>query len=275
MGDAGFKRSADLINVTIVSNATIQVDWAIPDGLDLTKLTLERLSAGSAWTPLATLPVSDVTYTDATVSVEDSTYAYRLVCEDLTGEVTTSNEGQSILLTASRSNTGVDLSWNTYYQWRTGVDHFELETRKEGAATWQKVADLSASTLTYRDATPHPDGGIWCWRIRAFELEGYQSSSLSNEACTPVDLIIPNTFTPNSDGINDYWLVEGLELYPGCAVTVYNRWGQVVMESSNPALMWDGKDIRTHIDLPDGAYYYTLTIPGREKMFRGYIMLLR
>jgi gliding motility-associated-like protein len=269
------KKSADLINVTVVNDNSIEVNWALPDGLELEKLSLERLSAGTGWTHLADLPVLDVTYTDSDVLVHEKPYAYRLICGDITGEVTTSNEGQTLFLESYRTLTTVELKWNAYYKWPNVVERYELETKQEGSGVWKSITSLPATQLTYSDPAAHPEGGIWCWRVRAIEYQGYYSTSLSNETCTPVDLIIPNTFTPNLDGINDYWAVEGLELYPGSKITIYNRWGQVVAESGNPHMRWEGKDMHTQAALPDGAYYYTLSIPGREKLFKGYIMLLR
>jgi len=44
-------------------------------------------------------------------------------------------------------------------------------------------------------------------------------------------LNFPNTFTPNNDGINDYWNIKGIENYPTAIVQIFNRYGQKVFES--------------------------------------------
>jgi gliding motility-associated-like protein len=82
------------------------------------------------------------------------------------------------------------------------------------------------------------------------------------------ELTFPNTFTPDGDGINDFFYVKGLSLYPGSRVDVYNRWGTLVFSNGafdtcdEPAFQgcWDGKS-QSGQDLPDGVYFYTLVLP--------------
>jgi gliding motility-associated-like protein len=73
--------------------------------------------------------------------------------------------------------------------------------------------------------------------------------------------IIPNVFTPNGDGKNDYFAVDGVDNYPGSKLVVYNRWGMKVFEhdSYNSGDYWDGKN------QPDGVYYYVLYQKKRIK----------
>lgn len=64
--------------------------------------------------------------------------------------------------------------------------------------------------------------------------------------CNDKNYFIPNTFTPNGDGVNDYFYPRGSNLYNIQSLQVFNRWGQVVFERKNfPAndatLGWDGK----------------------------------
>ena len=67
---------------------------------------------------------------------------------------------------------------------------------------------------------------------------------------------VPNAFTPNNDGINDYWAVTGLENYPGTEVSVFNRYGQRVFYSVNYTRPFDGR--YNGADLPSGVYYYII-----------------
>lgn len=74
----------------------------------------------------------------------------------------------------------------------------------------------------------------------------------------PAELDLPNIITPNNDGINDRLIIQYIEQFPGNKVTVYNRWGQVVFESENYRNNWRAEEVS------DGAYYYTVAVPGRE-----------
>jgi gliding motility-associated-like protein len=86
------------------------------------------------------------------------------------------------------------------------------------------------------------------------------------------DLTIPNVFTPNNDGINDYFEIENLEHYPGSTMVIYNRNGRKVFEHNDyDGNWWDGRGA------PDGTYFYVLTYTrmGKRKQIHGVITLLR
>ena len=53
-------------------------------------------------------------------------------------------------------------------------------------------------------------------------------------------LYIPNTFTPNSDGINDYFVIKGEEI-KSFQLYVFNRWGQLIYTSEKMDEYWDGR----------------------------------
>jgi gliding motility-associated-like protein len=53
-------------------------------------------------------------------------------------------------------------------------------------------------------------------------------------------LIIPNAFSPNGDGINDVWEIQGLTKYKSVTITVFNRWGNSVFSSKGEYTPWDG-----------------------------------
>jgi gliding motility-associated-like protein len=77
----------------------------------------------------------------------------------------------------------------------------------------------------------------------------------------PCPITIPNVFTPNNDGRNDYFEIDGIDNYPGSKLLIYNRWGQRVFESDNynSSIYWDA---RGH---SDGVYFYVLYLKNRVK----------
>jgi|GEM_PF-1834661 len=92
-------------------------------------------------------------------------------------------------------------------------------------------------------------------------------------------LAIPNSFTPNNDGTNDYFfprqrLSSGVVTFK---MDVYNRWGQVMFETLNiNGRGWDGKF--NSLDQPDGVYIYTIQVTftdGESETYKGNVTLLR
>jgi gliding motility-associated-like protein len=84
---------------------------------------------------------------------------------------------------------------------------------------------------------------------------------------------IPNTFTPNGDGVNDTWIIKGLQSYPQCTVLIYNRWGQQVFSSIGYAKPWDGEYGGKPV--PFGVYYYVINLTGSGPPLSGFVTVIR
>jgi len=69
-------------------------------------------------------------------------------------------------------------------------------------------------------------------------------------------LFITNALTPNGDGANDEWIIGGLEYFPNAKVQVFNRWGQVVFESTGYPSPWNGNYKGERLPVAD--YYYVI-----------------
>ena len=91
------------------------------------------------------------------------------------------------------------------------------------------------------------------------------------------DIEVPNVFTPNNDGNNDYFQLlffGGIKTF-NC--TILNRWGQVIREYDNPAFMWDGKD-ESGDDVLEGVYFYiakAVSNGGNEILKHGNVTVVR
>lgn len=86
-------------------------------------------------------------------------------------------------------------------------------------------------------------------------------------------LIIPNSFSPNGDGINDNWNVIAIDTYKNPQIKVVNRYGQLVFESKGAKNPWDGK--RMNEDVPVGVYYYMIYLEPGLKALTGSLMVIR
>ncbi len=95
---------------------------------------------------------------------------------------------------------------------------------------------------------------------------------------------IPNAFSPNGDGINDYFEILGIEYYEGNSIEIFNRWGNRVYRARNYGIdasprFWDGKP-NTGVKLgneglPTGTYFYVLDLGNGEKRIVGSVYLDR
>ncbi len=96
----------------------------------------------------------------------------------------------------------------------------------------------------------------------------------SNGVCS---VFIPSAFTPNGDGTNDVFKVLGTELITSLQLKIFNRYGQVVFETTDKNRGWDGKLRGT--PAPGGGFVYLLTykeINATEpKMMKGSFILIR
>ncbi|HOW26109.1 MAG TPA: gliding motility-associated C-terminal domain-containing protein [Bacteroidales bacterium] len=89
--------------------------------------------------------------------------------------------------------------------------------------------------------------------------------------------IIYNALTPNGDGINDYWKIKGIELFPNNKVVIMDRWGEIIAEFDhydNVYNHWTGYDMDGN-RMPNGTYYYFLTISDYDGFYKGWVFLYR
>lgn len=86
------------------------------------------------------------------------------------------------------------------------------------------------------------------------------------------DITIPNVFTPNGDGVNDNFVIPGLENYKANQLSVMNRWGATVYDKKGYKNEWNGEGLN------EGTYFYLLkvqTTSGKWNIYKGYLTLLR
>lgn len=91
---------------------------------------------------------------------------------------------------------------------------------------------------------------------------------------------IPNVFTPDGDGINDFFYFSSLEPVTEAEMTIFNRWGELVFrkmaKGKSDELRWDGA--REGKPLPEGVYYFVInyfTAAGEKKTQSGHLTLIR
>jgi len=90
-------------------------------------------------------------------------------------------------------------------------------------------------------------------------------------------IVIYNLFSPNSDGVNDVFVIEGLNFFSN-TLEIYNRWGHVIYKRTNYQNDWNGTAEGSRIlnkgeKLPTGTYFYVLKLPEDNTTKTGWIYL--
>jgi gliding motility-associated-like protein len=87
------------------------------------------------------------------------------------------------------------------------------------------------------------------------------------------DFEIFNAVSPNGDGLNDVFKIEGVHKYPNNRLQIYNRWGALVYDATKYNNDWDGS--WNNYILPDGTYFYVLDLGNGSSAYSGYLELHR
>ncbi len=156
----------------------------------------------------------------------------------------TIKQGNSTTLTATVTGNIADITWSP----STGLDD-------------NKILNPIASPLTttlYTITVQTTDGCSSTGSVKVIVLE---------------DITIPNTFTPNGDGVNDRWDIKNLKDYQNCFVQVFNRWGTEVYHSTGYATPWDGT--LNGKRLPIGTYYYVINLNNNTSPLAGFVLMIR
>jgi len=107
------------------------------------------------------------------------------------------------------------------------------------------------------------------------------SASVTVAICPTVDIIVPDGFSPNGDGINDEFVVKNLaDLYPNFTLEIYNRYGSILYKGNINTPNWNGKSSEglTIGDglLPTGVYFFIIEFnDGNRKALQGRVYLSR
>lgn len=110
------------------------------------------------------------------------------------------------------------------------------------------------------------EGGLYTAYIREIHDCGYRSKDF-------VVVSIPNYFTPNNDGTNDFWSVKGAQYYPKATTVIFDRHGQLITTLRQNNLLWDGTF--NNEKLPSTDYWFVTEIPETQQIIKGHFSLIR
>jgi len=221
-------------------------------------LQWEFLTDGEmTWTTIA-----NTTNTQSYTNISTVT-RYRAIVQSGVCPADTSSIAVLFLFPITVADAGVDTSISLGYT-------VTLNGKGGEIYNWSPETDLNDPDIANPIATP-------------LETITYTLTVIDENGCEDTDpvtitvlvdynFIISNLITPNGDGYNDTWHIDNIENYPDCEVLIYNRYGNLIFNSSPYMQEWEG--IYKGNQLPDGTYYYVLKCP-EDNVFKGGITILR
>ena len=255
-------------SITVTVNplpiVTVSNDTLICDGSSVT------LQAGGAstylWTPSTGLNSSSV---DAPVASPNSTTVYTVTGTDGNGctntDVVTVNVNEQPVAaftdTALASCQGINVQFTDAsidadsYFWNFGGG--ATSTDQNPVHFYNFGADANVTLIV-------GNGGI-CYDTLTVPLDLLDLSDYLKNT--------PNVFTPNNDGKNDCFSLNGLGDFKECTtIKIFDRWGKEVFSSSNSESCWDGKN-KNGDEVPNGTFFYIIDISGKQ--LNGTVLLIR
>lgn len=126
--------------------------------------------------------------------------------------------------------------------------------------------------------TTYTSGGSYTITLIVTDTNGCTATATTTIEVLPYALDIPNGFTPNGDGINDAFVIVGIEQFPDNEIKIFNRWGDLIYSAQPYNSEWNGlsnnKTLRlTGDQVVDGTYFFILDLHNESKPYNGYVEL--
>jgi gliding motility-associated-like protein len=231
-------------------------------------VALNITPAGGTWSGNG---MADNTFSPATAGTGLATLTYNLtngacvydttfttnvaaVTASITASASSVTVGNAVSLTATASSTNGDIATYTWLP----------STVICGDAACTTVSDNVVQTTTYT--------------LTATDENGCVANAQQTVTAQPIGnlTLIPNSFSPNNDGTNDFFGVKGTNLQ-SIYMAVYNRWGQLVYEYEGaPSVGWNGEHDSKPCEIGTYVYYLKITYTdSKEETSKGNITLIR
>ncbi|WP_347158572.1 lectin-like domain-containing protein [Pontibacter chitinilyticus] len=136
-----------------------------------------------------------------------------------------------------------------------------LQSTAGGAAyQWSPATGLSNTAIESPVAQPEQ---TTLYTVVVTTAAGCQTTG-QTKVIVRKELVIPNAFSPNGDGVNETWEIATLEGYPDARVEIFDRWGSRIYEKTNYNNEWDGTSHGKA--LPVSTYFYVITLKEGRKL---------
>ena len=210
-----------------------------------------------------TSSATSLTFIDDKADISKINY-YRLAALNNCGTpVTYSNIASNIVLSVIQNGDVLKLGWNAYRNWIGGIGAYRLYVNPgDGFTEIETISpDDTTFIMNYSDIMYDVSGDDVCFILKAFEASnpyGDPGESSSPAICIPVavNIIVPDTFTPDGNGINDLFFPVFSFTPEDYYLLITDLRRRKIFESRNFMDKWDGRF--NGALLPEGAYLWML-----------------
>lgn len=302
--DGCFQPNYSMENVSIDNNYNPRIEFELDttsfptylfDYLEIYRsddmgATYNMVSTYNGQLALTTPEWSDLSLNTQNVNTQNYDYRIKMLVNGEPYDL--SNSIRSILLDtmviAGNPAPAIDempLKWSRYNGWANA--EYTVMLGNLGTGNWNPISQTGSPTTdtTFYFQIP-ADSGDYAVRVDASNPAGGNYIASSNWILfsvtvppipVPDDVEVPNVFTPNGDNVNDLFTIKNIQQYSQTSMTVFNRWGAKVYETSNYTNDWDGTDQNSGQKLADGVYYYIINMKdeasGKTQNFEGSVTI--
>lgn len=214
---------------------------------------------------------ADTTFLDANIDLsEANTLVYKVEMRDAQQQLMgTSATASAVMLSTNGFNEEANLSWTEAVPWL--ID--STQVFKEENGRFVRIATVTGMAYTDTDVESDETYRYYVRTFGHYTIEGVLHPLVNYSAIKTVRIgheepteefsyTLPNVITPNGDGFNDVFepKVTGLSLITGAKTVIFNRWGNILWDTDDPLIQWDGKSKQTKMDCPPGTYFYVTDI---------------
>ena len=234
----------------------------------------------------------DTCFLDANIDLTDATLLiYKVEMRDAEQQLMgTSATASAVMFMVSGLGNEAELTWTEAVPWL--VDSTQIF--KEVDDHFVRIATTTSLAFTDTDVESDETYRYYIRTFGHYTMEGIMRPLVNYSAIKSVRIgheepveafsyVLPNVITPNGDGYNDIFepKVTGLSLITGAKTVIFNRWGNILHDTDDPLIQWDGKSKQTKMDCPAGTYFFVTDITyqgsaGEETLhLQGSITLVR
>lgn len=214
-------------------------------------------------------------YKDISIDASKQQYCYRIGYVDECGSTSADSLTFCAIYLSTPSET---LKWTPETPYEGLVSGYEIEKFDENTAAITSEGIFPNTTTTHT-----PDISTYDFKA-AYRVKVPISGggfSYSNVAIIPIVPVVylPTAFTPNNSAPNDIFTLTGrTKRFTSFRMQIYNRWGNIVFETTDITKGWDGKLLGTDNNAEEGQYNYVIDAvldTGEKMRWSGLVMLMR